>query len=108
MRQIARIIDCSFSTVRRIIQLYEETRDVIERGRNRLIVDPVRQSFRQIMSQHPTDTSSSIANRLEQRARVRVSDRTKGEKAIPTFPAFPSIPCIPIHSGAPKIIIIIF
>ncbi len=45
LRQIARIVNCSFSTVRRIIQLYEETHDVLERegrGRHPLISGPVR------------------------------------------------------------------
>ncbi|CAF1641927.1 unnamed protein product, partial [Didymodactylos carnosus] len=76
---IAGILQCSFNTVRRVIQLFEETHDVLERegrGRHRLVTGSVRRHFRQIMSQHPSDTSASIANRLEQRSGVRVSDRT--------------------------------
>ncbi len=46
------------------------------RGRHPLISGPVRRHFRQIMSQHPTDTALSIANRLEQRSGLRVSVRT--------------------------------
>ncbi|CAF1130987.1 unnamed protein product [Adineta ricciae] len=79
LRTIASRVNCSFSTVRNIIQLYEETHDVIERqgrGRRRLIDGPVRRYFRQIMSQHPTDTSFSIANRLQQHSGVTVSART--------------------------------
>jgi transposase len=79
LRRIARMVNCSFSTLRRIIQLYEETHDVLERegrGRRRLSNGTIRRHFRQIMSRRPTDTSASISDRLEQRTGVRISART--------------------------------
>ncbi|CAF4991390.1 unnamed protein product, partial [Rotaria sp. Silwood1] len=46
------------------------------RERHRLINGLVRRHFRQIMSQHSSDTSLSIAGRLEQRSGVTVSPQT--------------------------------
>ncbi|CAF3229907.1 unnamed protein product [Rotaria sp. Silwood2] len=43
---------------------------------------PVRRHFRQIMPQHPSDTSLSITDRLEQRNGVTVSPRTIREAGL--------------------------
>ena len=78
-RTIARIVYCSFSAVRKIVPLYEETDDVQERkgrGSPQIIQGSFRWQFRQLMSRYPTASSSSIANRLELRTDVRVSSRT--------------------------------
>ncbi|CAF3795419.1 unnamed protein product [Rotaria sp. Silwood1] len=79
LRQIAGMVNYSFTTVQNIIQLFQETDDVLEREgreRHRLINGLVRRHFRQIMSQHSSDTSLSIAGRLEQRSGVTVSPQT--------------------------------
>ena len=77
--RIASIIPCGIRTVRNIIQLHAETNDVVARegrGRRAIIDGSVQQHFEEIMEEHPTDTSASIADRLQSRSGVRVSART--------------------------------
>ncbi|CAF4056549.1 unnamed protein product, partial [Rotaria sp. Silwood1] len=76
LRQIARILQCPFAGVKRILNLYEETNDVLERpdrGRHAIIRDSVRRQFRQILSNYPNNTSSFISTRLQPHAGKKVS-----------------------------------
>lgn len=79
LRKIAHLLNCSFSSVRHIINLFDETNNVLERegrGRHAIIRGPVRRQFRQILSRYPTSTSSTVATRLTRRTGVQVSSRT--------------------------------
>jgi transposase len=79
VRQIARLIPCSIQTVYSILDLFEETNDVVERngrGRNTLFSANEFHTLRQILYRYPNDTSSNTANRLFQRTGLHVSSRT--------------------------------
>ena len=79
LREIARLLECSCSTVKCIINLFQETKNVLERqgrGRIAIIRGPARRQFRRLMSRYPTSTSSSVATRLQSGAGILVSART--------------------------------
>jgi transposase len=79
VRQIARLIPCSIQTVYSILDLFEETNDVVERngrGRHTLFSANEFHTLRQILYRYPNDTSSNIAHRLFQRTGLYVSSRT--------------------------------
>ncbi|CAF3970265.1 unnamed protein product [Rotaria sp. Silwood1] len=78
-REIARKLQCSTTTVTQIINLFKETKNVLERqgrGRPAIIQGAVRRQFRQILSRYPTSTSRSISTRLQSRTGKVVSART--------------------------------
>ncbi len=79
VRQIARLIPCSIQTVYSILDLFEETDDVLERngrGHNTLFNANEFRTLRQILYRYPNDTSSNIANGFFQRTGLNVSSRT--------------------------------
>ncbi|CAF3971149.1 unnamed protein product [Rotaria sp. Silwood1] len=76
---IAHHIPCHVSTVYNIINLYQETNDVIERdGRDRhmLLNDNEIHTLRQVLFRYPNETSTSIANRFFERTGLNVNPRT--------------------------------
>ncbi|CAF5076180.1 unnamed protein product, partial [Rotaria sp. Silwood1] len=77
--EVARRIPCSIQTVYNILQLFQETNDVIERngrGRLRILNNDQVNTLRQLLYQYPTDTSSSIADRLLRRTGLGINPRT--------------------------------
>ncbi|CAF3950590.1 unnamed protein product [Rotaria sp. Silwood1] len=79
VHEIARRIPCSIQTVYNILQLFQETNDVIERngrGRLRILNNDQVNTLRQLLYQYPTDTSSSIADRLLRRTGLGINPRT--------------------------------
>ncbi|CAF1235790.1 unnamed protein product, partial [Didymodactylos carnosus] len=79
MPTIVRRLNCSLSTIHRILDLFSKTNDVAERegrGRKRSIQGSVRRQFCEIMREHPSATSKFIAERLGSRKGVCLSDRT--------------------------------
>ncbi|CAF1293185.1 unnamed protein product [Didymodactylos carnosus] len=79
MPAIAHRSNYSLSTIHRILDLFSKTNEVAERegrGRKRPIQGSVRRQFREIMRKHPSATSKFIAERLESRTGVCLSDRT--------------------------------
>lgn len=79
LRKIAQLVNCSFSSVRHIVNLFDETNTVLERegrGRHAIIRGPIRREFRQILSRYPTSTSAAIADSLTRRSGVQISPRT--------------------------------
>ena len=87
LRKIAQLLNCLFSSIRHIINLFYETNNVLERegrGRPATIHGSVRRAFRQILSRYPTSTSSTIATRLKSRTGVQISSgtvrRVRGEE----------------------------
>jgi len=79
VREIARIVHCNIQTVYNILQLFEETGDVIERtgrGRGAILNDEEIHTLRQIFYRYSNDTSNSIARRFFQRTGIEINPRT--------------------------------
>lgn len=76
--RIASIVNCTSRTVFNILQLFNETEDVVERqghGRNLLNEEHTR-TLRQLFYRHATETAFTIRNRFFEIINILLTSRT--------------------------------
>lgn len=78
-REIARRVNCTHQTVHNILQLFDETNDVVERagrGSSNSLIDDEIHTLRRLFYRYPNETSSELNNRFYGQTRRFVTSRT--------------------------------